>query len=218
MNMLLLRRNISSVIAIVVLIVLGILVAITLRIYMADQEEMNALSTEVTKLKNKVTILRNNKTLAQEEINEYNKMLTQLIPDKEDFFSVVYALEELSLKTGFQVTGYSVNITQSSREKYALTVQGDGDPNSFLEFLKNYQFAGGRLITNEKIEFTNEEVGKIKLSLNFYSKSIPTKADVVVQISQKDLQLMEEIKGKTTFVFKAGSEDATSYPTKDNPF
>lgn len=214
-----LNRNMPGLIAIGVVMLLFGLIIFTYRLNIEDNDKLMLLEREVADLDRKATILKSNQSLAKEQLTAYNQVLAQLIPEKEDYFSIIYALEELSAKTGFTITGYTINLSNSTKEKYSVTVQGNGDANSFLQFLKTYQFAGGRLVTNEKIEFSTDEAGKIKLSLNFYNKKVPTDADTVNPITQTDLALMEQVKKKTTFVIKSGElTTVEEYPVKTNPF
>jgi hypothetical protein len=219
---LLLKRHMPLLVAIGVLVILVALTYGTYTAFLADQSKLSKLDREVKDLKAKTTILKSNTSLTKERITEYNIMLSRLIPDKEDYFSIVYALEQLSAATGFTVVSYAINLDASTSEKLAITIQGDGDPETFLSFLKNYPFAGGRLITNEKIEFSSSEIGKIRLSLNFYSKKLPKNASGdVTNISNNDLKLMEHVRSKTALVFKTSQGETTvveEYPTKTNPF
>jgi hypothetical protein len=225
MNTLIFKRNTPMIVAVGVLIVLGILVYFTFTTYAADQLKLTKLEREAKDLKSKTTVLQSNTLLTEEKVAEYNKILAMLIPDREDYFSIIYALERLSVSTGFTITNYNISLGDSKSDKLAVTVQGDGDPDTFLNFLKEYPFTGGRLITNEKIEFSSSEVGKIRLSLNFYSKKLPKNAaDDVTKISTNDLKLMEHVKSKISFALRepevSASESASvmEYATKSNPF
>lgn len=213
------KNNLPTIIGISVIAILFLLLVFSLKTYLADQEELTGLQQEVGKLKSKSKILETNKNLTEQDINDYNNILAHLVPESEDFFSIIYALETLSSRTGFAITGYVINLSSSTKDKYSLTVQGDSDAKSFLQFLKRYNFEGGRLITNEKIEFSPTDIGKMKLALNFYSKKIPKNIKPNSQISQKDLGLMNEIKSKMTVNLKSiNSDEVEDYPTKTNPF
>ncbi len=214
-----LKRSISTIIALGGFVILCFILFFTYNLFAQASDAASKLDTEVVSLRQKVTILKNNKNLVSEQIDGYNQLLAQLIPDTEDFFTITYAIEKISQQSGFIVTGYTINISETSREKYSLIVEGQGNPNALLAFLKDYQFSGGRLVTNEKVEFSTEDTEKIKLSLNFYSKPINKTVTSTTQITPIDLQLMEKVKAKTMVVFKAPDTGASEdYKTKTNPF
>lgn len=212
------RKHVPSIIAVAVVAFLGILVLFSLKSMGDEVDKMTALESNVSRLQLRSGILKNNQILAKHNIEEYNKMLAQLVPDHEDFFSIIYALEAISIKTNLNINEYTVNLNMSSKDKVSITIKGDGDSESFMDFLKNYNFGGGRLITSSKLEFSPESTGKIKLSLNFYNKPVPKKIEQSQSISQKDIQLMDEVKGKIFVSFKSPEDLGTDYATKKDPF
>lgn len=214
----LITRNTTILITLGVLCALVFLVFFAVNSYNADRTKLELMEKEVAEMQKKVNILKLNSAIPQDELNEYNKILTQLIPDKEDFFSIIYALETLSQKTGFSITDYAINLSESTKEKYSLLVEGTGDTSSFLSFLRDYHFSGGRLITNEKIEFTTDDGEVSKLSLNFYNKKIPTDIAQITEVTPNDIKLMKTIQSKITVNLTAPSGEVESYPTKSNPF
>lgn len=212
----------NSLSVIIVVAVIGILIALLVfsgNVYFSDKTKLNNLDNEVEKLQTKVRLIDSNKNLVKDNIDEYNKILSQLIPDTEDFFSIIYALENLSNRTGFIITGYVVNVTSTKGDKFSLTIQGDGDANAFLDFLKKYNFSGGRFITNGKIEFSPDEVGKIKLALNFYNKKVSANMDSLKQITASEIDYMNNIKNKVSINLKMPENGGiVSYTTKTDPF
>jgi hypothetical protein len=210
----------SLLIMLLVFIVLIGLILVASANFMKVKQDLTTRQDEVSKLQNKLTILEVNKNLTQSQIDFYNKLLSQLVPDKEDYFSILSALEQLSAQTGFVISQYSINLSQSAPGKLQLEVQGDGDANAFLKFLEVYQFGGGRLITNEQISYASDRIGQIKLKLNFYSKKVDTTAGLVA-LTPSQIDLMRRIQSKTTFVF-TGAGGASlpigDYQTKPNPF
>ncbi len=208
----------SLLIACVVFIILSFMIYIAVTNFLKTQAELISTQTEVDGLDKKVRVLESNKALTQSQITNYNKLLTQLIPDQEDYFSILFALEQLSEKTGFKIIGYSIQLSESSPEKLQVQVQGDGDSEAFLKFLNDYKFAGGRFITNESISYTSGQVGQIHLALNFYSKKVNPGEGELAVLTPKQIDLMQEIQSKTTVVFKDAEPVVTSYPTKSNPF
>lgn len=211
-------RNTTILITLGVLCGLVFLVVFAINSYNEDKIKLELLQRDTNELRKKVSILKSNKIIAQDQLNEYNKILTQLVPDKEDFFSIIYAIETLSQKTGFSITDYVINLSESTSDKHTLSVEGTGDTNSFLNFLRDYHFSGGRLITNEKIEFVTGDIEKSKLSLNFYNKKIPTDIGKITEVTPNDIKLMKTIQSKVTVNLTTPSEEVESYPTKSNPF
>ncbi|PIY68590.1 hypothetical protein COY90_05120 [Candidatus Roizmanbacteria bacterium CG_4_10_14_0_8_um_filter_39_9] len=207
-----------GVIATVVsLSVVALLVFSVYASYKQTNNNLEIIVQEVALLKNRTDALRYNKALTEDQITTYNQILTMLIPETEDYFSIIYALDEISTQTGFNIVGYTVDFLHSTREKITITVEGRGNIDSFLNFLQNYQFEGGRLVTSEKIQFSGS-VTTTKVSLNFYNKKFTFNESVVPQLNKKDLDRLESIKQKISVSFKNGSAQPQEYETKNNPF
>lgn len=219
MNSLRLKRSIPLLITTLVIVILLGLINFAYQLMTSTKEKLTAAAAETKELRQKTTLLKNNKSLAEDQITTYNQVLGQIIPEKEDFFSIIYALEKISQPTGFAITDYTITLSTGSNEKYSLGVDGVGNATDLLNFLKDYQFSGGRLITNEKIEFSSTDTDKIKLALNFYSKSVPKDTRPTTQISPQDLAFIEKIRGKISVVIKqSDAELPLDYKTKINPF
>ncbi len=217
------KENLSSVIIFSLLPLLLIFCLIAANEYFSSQEKLAALKAEMDKLKIQSVTLTNNKELVATNLDDYNLLLSHLIPDTEDFFSITLALERLSAISGFNILRYNIVLSSSTREKLSLTVEGDGNADSFLSFLENYQFAGGRLITNEKLEFSTNSLGKIKLSLNFYSKKNPSVTGTMAKLTPDDIRILNTVKDKTGFLLTPATESgrdtsSNQYDTKTDPF
>lgn len=181
------------------------------------QAKINTLETEVQGLRNKANLVSSAINMSEEELTSSVKIFDALIPNSEDFFSIIYALEELSAKTNFIITSYTINLKQSSANKLQLIVSGVGDQNAFMDFLKEYNFGGGRLITCDKLELSSEFEGTLKLNINFYNKNISSGDQTSLSLNKKEQNEISEIINKVNFLLKEPSVD-TSYPTKNNPF
>lgn len=151
------------------------------------------------------------------------QLLNSLIPDSEDYFSIISSLDELSNKTNFKILSYSISSASLEQsDKLPLQIAGIGNIQAFINFLKTYNFGGNRLITLDKIEFKPKEGENVyNLSVTFYHKSIGTKAQKVPDLLtlQKSLKRLNELKDKVGIIYKqeeAPSND--SYPVKSNPF
>jgi hypothetical protein len=147
-----------------------------------------------------------------------NKFLSLLIPDSEDYFSIIVALERLSLQTHFIIVTYTINLKDSTSLKLSLTINGQGDPDAFLSFLKEYNFSGARLITIDKISYSSQEQKGIELLANFYTAKTGSLEDVK-PLSEEDKELIKTINSKISVVFSSPEEASTlQYSVKTNPF
>lgn len=216
------QDHFSSIIVLMIIPVLIFFVILSANSYFDTKTKVQAFTEENNKLEKDLTIIKLSNQTLRNDIDQFNQMLSTIIPESEDYFSIILALERISQETGFIVYKYNINLLNTSKERISLIVEGDGDANSFLKFLNEYQFSGGRLITNERIEFTTNDVGKIKLSLNFYHAKIPSTKKTLTLIPQKDIELMRRIREKTEVIFKEAPAEEVSgdetYETKENPF
>lgn len=216
----------ENVIYICILVVLLILTAV-LAPFMGNRiinsnTRIEVLTKDVRELESKERLLSNVVNENGQDINKDLTLITKLIPDAEDYFSMIYALERLSQSTEFSINSYTVNLTKSTSNKLSLTVIGTGNSQTFLKLLQEYNVGGGRLITAEKIGVDPAQIGSLSLSLNFYNK----KATINVNEKQDfkaSLEQLRAIKSKINFslIEDTGNEDVaadTSYPTKSTPF
>ncbi len=201
------------------LVLITIIVKTSLDKITSSNSKIKTLNREINSLQSKATFFQ--ETLPPtEKLDEDVKLLNKLIPNIEDYFSIIYSLETLAQKTGFIITGYSVNIGKSTPNKLKLTITGVGDTNSFMKFLDQYNFEGGRLITSDKIELNPLLTGSIKIDLTFYNKSTSTGTGEITQ-NKKIFQELEAIKQKVNFEFSESSGEGEfdfDYPRKSNPF
>ncbi len=184
-------------------------------------KEVELMTNEAAMLKTRFDTLKYNKSLTEDQIKEYNKLLASLVPETEDFFSIIYAIEEVSKSSQFNITDYTIDVGKSNAERLTLSVEGKGDTNSFLAFLKDYQFAGGRLITIDKIQYGGLTVGNTRIALNFYSKRFAFNETVQVpQLSIEEIAKLEAIRQKVKLQFSSTGYQSvsTEYELKKNPF
>ncbi|MGB9707386.1 MAG: hypothetical protein ACPL1D_01395 [Microgenomates group bacterium] len=218
----LLKENLPYILSTLVLFIFTLT---TFFIYLPKLLDLNnkkqELSQEVKILKNRLSFI--DAHLKDEPLDFYLKILYRLIPLQEDYFSIIYALENLSKKTGFIITGYTINLTDSTPEKLKITVTGTGDKQSFMNFLRDYSFAGGRLITADEISLTEIEMSKIDINLNFYNapKVENVNKEFNLQIVKNQLDKIHYIVDKVKT--NVSTEEMTvsenwEYPKKTNPF
>lgn len=200
------------------------LIILTIKIGLSENSnykiKIDALNAENIELMNKVTLM-NSIIPSSEILDEDIKFLNTLIPNSEEYFSIIYALEKLSQKTNFVIIGYVVNVSESTSEKLNISVTGVGDSQSFVDFLKNYNFAGGRLITSDKVELDPNFSGSLIINLTFYNKKTVSANKLESAPNPNIYSELEELKAKVNFNF---NDDATKevtnfdYPKKKNPF
>lgn len=186
--------------------------------YFKNKAEIGKLEEKINqdKIKQKILLASQNEEI--QNLDEDIRILRSLIPDSENYFTIVYSLEELSNQTNFIITSYSLNLANSNPDKISITINGSGDQEAFLRFLENYNFAGGRLITAEKIDFNQNQPGGSNIVLNFYNKKVSSKEELNVDY-EKVLRKIAEIRPKVNISLQ-NTEDNISgvYPVKTNPF
>lgn len=202
-----------------------ILIIITINIGVSElskyKSKITALETENDSLKNKVTLM-NSSIPKSDVLDEDVKFLNTLIPDTEDYFSIIFALEQLSRKSNFQITSYSVNVKASTNEKLKINVTGTGDSQSLINFLKDYNFSGGRLITSDKVQLDPNFSGSIIIDLTFYTKKTKAGSKLEVSAQSSTYKDLDAIKNKVNFSFVdntvATDSGSLDYPKKSDPF
>lgn len=217
----LLKENILYLVSIILLSSLSIFFLIKNLPQLAQlQEEVSNLTQEVNQLKIKLKLI-DSLVADHSNINldEDIKFINTLIPSEEDYFSILYALEQLSSKTGFFITSYTVDMKKSNVNKLRLTVKGTGNVDTFMNFLKEYNFGGGRLITSDKIELSQDLTGEININLTFYNKNVAHEQGAISKKTIQSLSAIKELKNKVQFSFQESSPETNfDYPRKTNPF
>ncbi len=217
----LIKENIFYIIGnifIFVLIIIAIRIGLTE--YSSYNKKITALKTELSQLQNKINLM-NTTIPSSEKLDEDLKFLNTLIPNAEDYFSIIYSLEKLSQKSNFIVTEYIINVENSTTEKLSLKVTGTGDSQSFINFLKNYNFGGGRLITSDKIKVDPNFSGLIQIDLTFYNKKTEAGNKLDMTANSNIYKELETLKSKVNFSFNnsvATNSADLNYPRKSNPF
>lgn len=188
-------------------------------IYANNNKKLDFLQKDVGDLKSKKAILDSSIGGNVQEIEEDVKVMNKLIPETEDYFLIIAALEELSAKTNFVITSYEINLSSSKDHKLSLNVSGTGDHQSFINFLQQYNFQGERLITIENISLGKDKTGSFGLLLNFYSQKTGEATNGGLNYQQA-LQKVSEIRSKVSFNLQSDNQADLDqdYPKKSNPF
>ncbi|OGK31030.1 hypothetical protein A3F29_03180 [Candidatus Roizmanbacteria bacterium RIFCSPHIGHO2_12_FULL_33_9] len=207
--------------AAVLLISLFIIPPVMFSTYTKNSENIDQLQKDILDLKSKKNTLAFISGSDLKNIDNYYDLVSALIPESENYFSIIYTLSNLSELTNFNISSYSINLQGSTNNKISIQVRGEGNQSEFLDFLKQYNFGGGRLITAERILLNSEEFSGITLSLNFYNKKTSLSKQQSTDY-QKVLAKIDQIKDKISFNIQTQSaSDGTGeeeYPTKTNPF
>ncbi|MBI4225913.1 hypothetical protein HY612_02265 [Candidatus Roizmanbacteria bacterium] len=218
----LIRENLLYILVFFSLNVISLFLSVDfVRQYQENRKKIDSIRNEIDKYNKEKEVLDFKDQVIQGEadLDNMNRVLTQLIPAKEDYFSIIASLENLSLQTNFIITSYNIAVDSSTPEKLSILIEGQGDPNDFLEFLKTYNIGGGRLITADKIQFSQETFTGARLNINVYSGAAstpqPLEAPSQVQVS---MQLIETLMEKVQVELKSDESKLNEYPTKSNPF
>lgn len=189
------------------------------KMVVADKN-ITELTKEITDLKKKTELVTYKQELLNEgvDFSKTNELFTKLIPNEEDFFSVITALEKISQKTNFLIVNYSINLKSSTKDKLSLTVEGKGDDEAFFNFLKEYRYIGQRLITIDKIDYRTTGFTEVKLIVNFYSGKAGGLSTTTTKLTEGEKKLIKDIEDKISIELKSDEASSSSYPLKSNPF
>ncbi|MFA5770477.1 MAG: hypothetical protein WC894_03215, partial [Patescibacteria group bacterium] len=201
-----------------------LLIIITIKIGLTEnakyKTKINSLELENIDLMNKVTLM--NSTIPDtDKLDEDVRFLNTLIPNSEEYFSIIYTLEKLSQKSNFIITNYTVNVGKSTSQKLKISVTGVGNSQSFVDFLKSYNFSGGRLVTSDKVQLDPNFSGSLIIDLTFYTKKTEAGNKLEKSPNVNIYKELESLKTKVNFSFDnnvATASPSLDYPKKANPF
>ncbi len=220
----LIKQNIAYFILIAVMIVGTLLSSGYLfGLYDTTRVKLNQTNEEIDAITKRLTVLRTLSQRNTKELEDNLEIMNSLIPNSEDYFSIIYALDQLSQKTGFAVNSYTVDLTASRKDRLALSVSGIGDPQTFLSFLREYNTGGGRLITADTIQLESSNNSAIKLQLYFYSKAASEDSAMAGVNYEEILRNFDTIRSKVSVsIANNGSENGIEPESevrgKSNPF
>jgi len=214
------REHISVTISVIVCFVIFSFLIFVVKSYLSNKDIYNLEQTQVSGLRLRADILQKSSSIIQGDLDEENLLLTQLIPDVEDFFSIALAIEKLSLRTQFSISSYTVMLRNTTKEKTTIEIEGTGDDQAFMKFLEDYSFGGGRFATSERIQLTNAQQQNTRIILNFYNKKVSEVGSTTVpQLTKKDLAFINEVKSKIQYNFISDEEPVEEdYAVKSSLF
>ena len=174
-----------------------ILLAFTIFIFFTCYDrhfEIKSREVEIEDLKLSADLIKGNKDLMQENVEYYNELLDKLIPNEENYFQVISALNRLENQTGAIIHSYSINLNETTEKKLSLSLTVGGDEDSVADLLERYLYSSGRLITNQEVTLSFDNLSSFSFAVNMIH--IP-KEDVilpdVVIIKEDDILLLEKI-------------------------
>lgn len=214
------RTNLVYILVFIILIIsLIVTFLFFLNQYGGNINEISSLNTEIENLEKKKRLInyKNDVIKGELDLDKVNSILTALIPSKEDYFSIIISLEKISQKTNFIITSYNLKIGTTDVGKLSLSVEGQGDLNTFIEFLKNYNFGSGRLITIDRIDFNSGPFIGSTVNLNFYSGK-GTSGQELSTFTPEEKKLLSDVMSKVQIDLKTEDASQVNYPTKQNPF
>lgn len=220
-----LKKNLGIFIVFIINLVLLIFLAVFFNHninFFNQQKEIINNEIRALKEKNNLIILSKQLKIKNLDLDRLNKLLFFLIPNEEDYFSIILSLEKIAKKTNFLITGYSLNLKNSSPNRLSIAISGKGDRNAFFNFIKDYKFAGGRLITIDRIQYSESNLNPDqKINLNFYSGRKETK-DSFIRLDNNDIELINKIQSSINLdeeiIASEEGQKNFEYETKTNPF
>ena len=199
LKLLISKKYISVVLFIVLDIVFLVFISfLGYKIY-GVYSEIQTLKTEIDQLRSSSLLIKNNKDLLEDNIGEYNTVLDSIIPDTETYFQVISAFEQLEAKTGVNIESYSINLLETTEDKMSLSLTITGTKESIETLFENYHYFGGRLITNEKLDFTPEGLGSMTFPVNLFHAATDestTGNSGSNVISSEDIEFIQQIADK----------------------
>jgi len=162
--------------------------------------ETQALNVEIDQLKSSSLLIKNNKDLLEGNIGEYNILLDRMIPDSETYFQVISALEQLEDRMGVSIESYSINLSETTEEKMSLTLTISGTKESIESLFEYYRYSGGRLITNEELEYSRKDLESTIFIINVFHAAADTTLSSDGSgsniISTEDIEFIKSIEEK----------------------
>lgn len=153
--------------------------------------------SDLESTKQTANLIKNNKALLDENIDIYNEILNELIPDEESYFKVIAAFEKLGAKTGVNIESYSINLDDTTEEKLSLELTVSGTRENIEQMFRDYNFVSGRLITNEEMLVSFEDGASTSFTVNLIHRPfVSSDSQTTETITQDDVDFLEEIRSK----------------------
>ncbi|OGK15593.1 hypothetical protein A3H80_03760 [Candidatus Roizmanbacteria bacterium RIFCSPLOWO2_02_FULL_37_19] len=185
------------------------------------RKQSGLLDEELARLEQRRAVLTQYRNI---NIDELITLVNTIFPNTEDRFSIFGAMDNLEVITGVPITDYSSPFTGHAIDETVISAHGRANETAFMNFLKDYPYLSGRLITLDKINFNPKE-NLINFSIVFHTRDIPPSenlipeynATVVLQINA----LRDELEARNPAFAQNSREEEVipiNYSTKTNPF
>lgn len=158
------------------------------------RQEIEFTQQEYLDVQSEVSYVNLAKLISQDSVEEFNEILIGLIPEEEDYFSLIRSLEQLSSRTGLRIEKYGLTLPDNATERFSLTISGQIPREDFDRFLDIYKYGSGRLVTITNISYTDRGLIGLSLTINLYSKKVTTSNILRVgSLDQDDIDTMQAI-------------------------
>lgn len=189
-----LRKNIVFILITVVLfIAYSYILPRQLQLFLEKRTYQNNLKNDISNMQIKLSLI---KTLEPEKLDQDIKLFSTLLPDEEDYYSIISTLNNLSKISGLTIEKYTLDF-QNKGKNTKVTVEFAGDSDKLKTFFENYFTSSGRLITIDSFDYVPNFKNK-SIILNFYR--MPKKKQISSynkESIEKAIKLSEEIFAKS---------------------
>lgn len=165
------------------------------------------------------------KLFASQAVNKLlidkQELLDSFLPDKFELLRVLNVLETISSKTKFKIESFSISPPQEipgQRVEKRIDIKGSGTFNEFLNFIKEYKYISGQILSVDSLNLTgrDEIVSNLSITLYAYEPKIDFAALEPGGIDTLDEKLINLIEQNVEIVKEIEIKD--DYKNKTNPF
>lgn len=162
-----------------------------LKISVERYENISKIDSDLYNLKKKIELT---KKISFFDIDNYIKIIDQVIPSFDNIFTIFDTLNDLSTKKGVVIS--NISFSDNNLKSKKIQLKFDISTDDIFGFLKNYHFITGRLITisDLKLNLTNY-IHAININLYNFSSFRNFENDFK-NINLKDLELLNQIKNQ----------------------
>lgn len=190
----------------------------------ASYTNYSALDTKAQKSQDKYDELQRN-LLASQVINKkiVDKLpvLQSFLPNQFDLLSIISVIETISTKTKFKINSFSIEESPTVPgvvNQKKIDIKGIGTFAEFLNFIKEYKYISGKLLSLDTVNLSGAEEVVSSLSINLYAqdpKIDPSQLppNQIDPLDEKILQLIED-----NIVSQKAQELDDTFSEKGNPF
>jgi hypothetical protein len=147
--------------------------------------------------------------------------IASFLPDKPNLYQIISLIDQLASETRFTIQSYGLSHTEAkldSMQKQSLKLVGVGTIEQFMDFLENYKFVTGKLLSVDSVDLTGDKRVLSNLTVNTYTfePEVGVNNESIRALDKTDNHILKQIKKYYRGVRKV--ETDTKYESKDNPF